>query len=258
MDVGLRDQVLDVPVAIPAGRPGQGGQVGSRPPGDGGRTRFSPRADLAFHHEHGPGDRPAMIHLADDVVTAQLDVVEELLAELRPVVDLPEHLHRDARLVDLDREPGQAPVLRDVPVRPGQAQAPVGVVRAARPDLGSPQEPPIAIADGTSADTSQVGACVRLREELDPEFLAGQHLRDVPGQELGRCVRQHGRDADPPRRPAQDAELGDPEVPRRVIEGLLVRAAQALATVFLGPGDPGVTALEQHPLQGPLPPVTLR
>jgi hypothetical protein len=133
--VGLGDQVLDSPVVGPACPAGQGDKVGGRPTGPGDRAHLCPGTHLTLHGQHRPGDSPPLVHLADDVVVGQLDVIEELLAELGTAVDLAERLNLYAWLVDFDGEPRQAPVLRDVPVSPGQAEAVIGVVRPTRPDL---------------------------------------------------------------------------------------------------------------------------
>ena len=112
--------------------------------------------------------RPALVDLADDVVVGELDVVEELLAELGVAVDLTDRPHGHARRVGGHREPGEPAVLRHVPIGARQAHAVVGVVRAAAPDLRAVEDPAIAVAGRTRRDARQVGARARLGEELAP------------------------------------------------------------------------------------------
>ena len=186
-------RTLGVALAVEA--PGQLDQVRSQPARMPGRGDAGALAAAPLEDEHGPGDRPPFIDLTDHVVVAELDVIEELLAELGVPVDLPDGLHGHAGLVGLDGEPGQAPMLRDVPVGPGQAHPVVGVIRPARPDLRPVEDPAVAIPGGPALDARQVRSGDRLGEELDPELVAGQDPRDVAAKELGRGVHEHGRAA---------------------------------------------------------------
>src|SRR5581483_9236583 len=61
--------------------------------------------------------RPALVHLTDHCVVADIHPVEELLAELGGPVDLRDAPQGDTRMVDRHQEHGQAVVLGYVPVR---------------------------------------------------------------------------------------------------------------------------------------------
>ena len=207
-------------------------------------------AATPLEQQHGLRDRPAVVHRPDDVVVGQLDVVEELLAELGASVDLPDAPDRHALRADRDGEPGQPAVLGRVPVSPGQAHAVVRVVGATAPDLGPVEDPPAAFrANGLRPHAGQVRARLGIGEELHEQLIPGEHPRNVPRQQDGRAVNEHRLGAHAERGGAGHAEVGEPEIPCLGAKGVLVLAGQSLAAVLGGPGDARVARLVELALQ---------
>ncbi len=123
---------------------------------------------VALVREQRLRDTPPVVHVADDRVVTQDDVVEELLAELERAVDLFDRVDLHPRPVDLHDEHGQPAVLRRVPVGAGQAHGVGGRHRRGAPDLGAVHHPLVAVAVGAGHAPGEVGTPGRLGEELHP------------------------------------------------------------------------------------------
>ncbi|MFO1425763.1 MAG: hypothetical protein U1F11_02065 [Steroidobacteraceae bacterium] len=103
-----------------------------------------------------------------------------------------ERPHDHARSVHVEQEVGQARVLGLGRIRARQQQAPVGVVGARGPDLLAVDHPLVAIADGGSADTGEVGARAGLGEQLAPDHVAADRRTAEHREMLGRAVLHDG------------------------------------------------------------------
>ena len=135
VDVGAGDELADGRVLIPTGSLRERHEVGCELRLLGriiAASRTTTRRGAALVDEHGAGHGPALVDLADDVVVGELDVVEELLAEVFAAADLLDRLHGHPGRSTPHREPRETTVLRDVPVGAGQAHA---VVAKAAPVL---------------------------------------------------------------------------------------------------------------------------
>ncbi len=175
-------------------------------------------------------DRPAVVDVADAIGVGDADVGHELLAELLRAVQHLDAVDLDARLVDREHEHREAAVLRHVPVRPGQAQAPVGPPRAGGPDLRAVEHPLVAVADGGGQRAGHVRAAARLGQELHPDLLALEDGGEVAQLLLlGAELEQDGG----ARRERRRLEPGRVLVAGQLlVERPLVRRGQALAAVL--------------------------
>ncbi len=233
-----------------SGLAGHANEVRRQGPGPAEAPPVAAATPASLEDEHRLGHGPALIEIADPVPVRDGDVVEEVLAELGGVVDLPDGADREPGGVARHREPGESAVLGDVPVCSGQAQSPVGEVRVGAPDLLTVEDPLVAVLGGRSPGPGEVRTRRRLGEELADERVTRQHLRDEAPEEFRRGVRQHGGDAHPEGRPGQHAEVGRDVAVRLLVEDRLERGRQPAAAVLLRPGDPGVAAVEEGALQG--------
>jgi hypothetical protein len=122
---------------------------------------------------------PTPVHFADDGLVAELQAVEELLAELSGSVDLRDAAQGDAWAVDAHQEHCQAVVFGHIPVRSGQQQAVIGSERAGAPRLGAVGHPGVVAALGARDHTRQVRSTAGLGEQLDEHLVAAQRRRNV-------------------------------------------------------------------------------
>ena len=111
---------------------------------------------------------------------------------MRVAGHLPQRPHLDPGLVHVDREPGDALVLRDVGIGAGDEHAEVGVLAARRPDLLAVDDPLVAVRHGPRREPGEVGAGARLAEQLAPRLGAGDDVADVQVDLLLRAVRGDG------------------------------------------------------------------
>src|SRR5215203_4923337 len=154
------------------------------------------------------GYPPAVVHLADDVLRGDADVVEEDLVEVGGPGDLPQRTQIDARRAHVEGERGDSTVLGSLGVGAREQVAHVRVLAVGRPDLLAGDHVLVAVADRTGLQRREVAPCAGLAEQLAPDVLAAAD----PWQEvlllLGRAElddrrRGQGRRAD--RRPRAGA-----------------------------------------------------
>ena len=88
----------------------------------------------------------------------------------------------------VDREPGDALVLRRLWVGAGDEHAEVGDLSARRPDLLAVDVPQVAVTDGSSREAGEVRARAGLAEQLAPRPSAGDEVGDV-ALDLRRACR---------------------------------------------------------------------
>src|SRR5439155_11960866 len=181
-------------------------------------------------------DPPAAVLRSDHVVARDGDGVEEDLVELGAARQLPERPDGDARRLHVDDEIGDAAVLRRRRVGAGEADRPAREPREARPDLLPRETVAVALALGPGADGGQVGAGAGLAEELTPDLLGREDLRDEAAL-LRLGAVPHERRAD-----VVDAHLVDQLGSLRacglvVVDRLLDRRC-ARAAVLGRPGEP--------------------
>ena len=154
----------------------------------------------------------------------------------------------DAGLSYLHHEHAQTPVLRDVPIRAGQTERPIGPPGARGPDLRAVEHPFVAVADGRREGPGQVRATAGLGEELHPEGLALENGRDVEGLLLFGAELQNDGHARGHGGNLRVRKLVAPDLP---VECRLVGRGQSLASVGAGDADPGEAAVEEQPLELP-------
>ncbi len=201
-----------------------------------GGEREAERAALVQQRRHG--DLPALALLAEAVRDRHLDVAKEDLVELRLAGDLAQRAHLDAGRMHVDDEVREALVPRCARIAERDEDAVVGDVRERRPHLLAVDDVHVALALGARTCGGEVGACVRLRESLAPDFLRGEDLREV------RLLLRVGAVRDD-RRP-RHTEPDDADVTGRLcerhllVEDRLVAVRRTFAAVLLRPRQPGV------------------
>ena len=117
--------------------------------------------------------------------------------------------------------------LRHIRVGAGEEQSPVAVMRARRPHLLAVDDPLVAVAHRSSAQTGEVGAGAGLGEQLAPDLVAVQHRRQEPLLLLVAPPRDDRR----ARHPDADREHTDRDVEARLllVEDALLPAGPAPA-----------------------------
>ena len=217
--------------------------------------RAAARADgaqgLAFEGEHGAGDPPPVVDLAEDVGHGHAHAVEEDLVEVGLAGELAQRAHRDAGVVHVDDEHGDAVALGPARVGPGQAGGVVAVLRARRPDLLAVDDELVAVAAGPGLHAREVGAGAGLAEELAPHVLAAQQRWDEGALLLLAAVDQDGRSAHA--EPDFERAGRDLEGPRLLVEDALVASGEAAPSVLGRPGDAGQAGVGQGALEGDRP-----
>ena len=103
------------------------------------------------------------------------------LVELGLAGDLAQRPHLDAGRVHVEREVGEAAVLRDVGVGAGHEHPAVGHVGERVPHLLAVDDPLVAVAHGTGRERREVAAGAGLAEQLAPDLLAGEQRAEQPG-----------------------------------------------------------------------------
>src|SRR5215208_4099741 len=113
-------------------------------------------------HRHGP----TTIDLPDGVTLAHKGVAEKNLVELGLPSDLPQGLDLHARLPHVYQEVGES-IMRSAFGRgPGEQDGEIGLVCQRRPDLVPADTPSILDFDRAGTDRREIGAGIRLTEEL--------------------------------------------------------------------------------------------
>ena len=142
-----------------------------------------------------------------------------------------------------------------IPWCSGEQQAPGGVVRVRRPDLGAVDQPAAVHLRGGGPQTGQVGSGAGLAEALTPVLLAAQDAGQVPGLLLVGAVRDDGRSgehhADPVERVRRPAYRG------LLVEDGLCQRVQSPAAVRDRPRQPGPVAGAEPVLPHPRPVLAL-
>jgi hypothetical protein len=192
-------------------------------------------------------DRPALVHLSDPVGVGDGDVGQELLAELPVAVEHLDAVYLHPTLAQREHEDGEPPVLGHVPVRPGQAQAPVGPPRARGPDLRAVQDPLVAVAHGAGEHPRDVRATAGLGQQLHPELLPSKDRGDVaPLLLLGAELEDDFGAGRQGRHLEAHRELVAFEC---LVQRPLVRRCEPSSAVCTRDADPAEPGFEESPLQ---------
>ena len=128
-----------------------------------GRTERGP-----LEHESGVGNRPTLVEVTDDVCRRDTGFVDEDLVEERLAGHLDQRTHGDARLVHVDREVGDALVLRGIGIGSGDEHAHVGDLAAGGPDLLAGDDVLVTVLLGLAGEAGEVRSGARLGEQLTP------------------------------------------------------------------------------------------
>src|SRR5229473_363915 len=196
LDLRLRDLLADGHIGAGAAIPGKAGQLRDDPLEP---SRLGEATTLETEDRHR--DLPARSRLAYDVAVLDHRSREEDLAKLTAAGHLLDPPHFDARLMHVDQEERDAPVRLGIGVAAREEEAPVGVVRAARPGLLPVQDPVPVVALRPSAQARQVAACVGLAEALAEVQVARKDLLDVcvllPLRSMDEKSRRQEADAKP-------------------------------------------------------------
>ena len=186
----------------------------------------------------------AGVHVAHPVRVGDAHVGEEHLVEPRGPGHLAQRAHLHARRVHVDEERREALVLGHVGIGPAHRERDVGDVRARRPHLLAVHHPLVAVTHGAGRSRREVGAGVRLAEELAHHEVAAVELRQVRGAQLGRRVREQ-RGTDEPDGDDEHGEVRELVARLELLIGARVLGGQAPAAVLdraVDPAEPGVEA----------------
>jgi len=170
-------------------------------------------------------------------------VVEEDLVEFGVAGDLPERLHGHAGRAHVEEEVGDPFVPRGLGVGAGQQHHPVRDVSQRGPDLLAVDHPVLAVLHRASLERGQVGAGVGLGVALAPDLLAGE---DFGGVALLLLFGPVGDDRGAGHADAQDVQDGRGLGQRHLLlQDQLLHEGESLAAVFLGPGEPDESGVEE-------------
>src|SRR5438552_682932 len=154
----------------------------------------------------------------------------------------------DARRLQVADEVADPPGPGRGEVRARQQDAPARELRVARPDLLAGHDPAVAAALGTGAERGQVGARAGLGEELAPELVRGEDLREEAPLLFLRSVGDERRpdqvDADPV------DDLGCAGGGELLLEDVVLDHRGAAPAVLARPVDADPAAVVQLPLPG--------
>ena len=129
---------------------------------------------LALGPQEEDADTPTLPDIPQAIGVRKPDVCQEHLVERPAAVDGPEGPDVHAIFLHVEYEERQAAVLRDPGIGPGQENPPPRLVRHARPDLLTVDDPLVAVAQGGGAEAGQIRPRPGLTEELAPELLVGE------------------------------------------------------------------------------------
>ncbi len=191
------------------------------------------RADAgALEVERRLRDRPAVALAADQIGGVTDRVVEEHLVEHGLAGHLAQRADRDAGLVEREREPRDAAVLRHREVGAREQHAVVGLHRHAAPHLLTVDDEAVAIAFGARRQAREIGARAGLAEQLAPVDLSLEDRRHVPRDLVFGAVgedRRRGHEQPESARRSQRAVLREGRA-----HDVAGRAVQPAATLFGG------------------------
>ena len=114
-------------------------------------------------------------------------VLEEHLVEAGVARHLHQRAHGDAGRLHVDQEVRDAAVLRRLGIGAHEAEHPVGVLRARRPDLLPVDDELVAVELGARPERRQVGARARLGVALTPDLLGGRGSSAGSAASARRC-----------------------------------------------------------------------
>ena len=157
-------------------------------------TGRRPRGDRPLVAERGEDDAEARVEVADAVRVGHAHVGEEDLVEPRGPGHLAQRAHLDPRRVHVDEERREALVLGHVGIGAAHREREVGDVRARRPHLLAVDDPLVAVAHRARRGRGEIGAGVRLAEELTHHDVAAVQLRQVRGAHLRASRARAARD----------------------------------------------------------------
>ena len=120
-------------------------------------------------------------------------VGEEHLVEHRPPGDLAQGSHLDSGLTHVEREVGDASMLRLIGVGAGDEDRVARPMRSGCPHLLPVDDPAVAVAHGLRAQAGEVGPGAGFAEQLAPDVLAAQDPGEVAVDLLGRAMSEQGR-----------------------------------------------------------------
>src|SRR6185312_11260163 len=193
---------------------------------------------LALVLQQALGDLPAAVQPADQVALRDLHVGEEGLAERALAADQLDRPRLDAGGRHVDQHERDALVLLRRRVGAHQAEAPVGEVGVAGPDLLAIDQPVVALVLAAGLQRGEVRPRARLGVALAPADLAVDDLRDVLGLLLFAGELQQHRPQHPqPERGERAAVAG-----QLLLEDARLVGREAAAAVLLRPGRRGPAA----------------
>src|SRR5256885_5681763 len=244
-DLGLGDLLSSRGVGAGAAVPRQRGELGHRALEPG-----SLRKSAAFEPKHGHRDLPAIPRSADEVAVVDLRSRKEDLAELTATRHLLDPPHLDGRLLHVDQEEADAAMRLIGGAGACEQEAPVRVVRPARPCLLAAQDPLSVAPLRTRAQPCEIAPGVGLAESLAEDQLAAQDLLEVGLFLPGSPVRNQGRGEKRDTQPSQDS--GSAGVGKLLLVDRLHDRRRTAASGFLGPPELEPASLVQPPLPVPL------
>ena len=143
------------------------------------------------------GQRPTPVNLPHHHLIGNEKIVEEHLVEILVPGDLTQWPDLDTGRAHIDQEVGDALVFRSVGIGPGQAHAPVRLVRCRGPHLLAVEIPTTLSPNGFGAKRGQVRTRARLTEQLAPDQLTAQRRGHEMVDLFGRTVLEDGRHRPP-------------------------------------------------------------
>ncbi len=112
---------------------------------------------IALVHQCGQRDVPALADTAEPLLVGNAHVGEIHLVELRRAARLLDRADFDARALHVEKEHGEALVLRHVRIGAQDQKAVIRIVRAGRPDLLAVDDPVVAVLLRLRAQACDVG-----------------------------------------------------------------------------------------------------
>src|SRR5487761_1985398 len=202
----------------------------------------------AFVHQRAHGNRPALIHLAQQIRYWHAHVTKENFAEFALAAHLLQAANLYAGGVHVDTQRGKPLVLWSGRIRADHQFAPVGGPGVAGPDLLSIHDKMVTVAHRRGAERRQVAARVRLRKALAPDLFGREQFRQIAFLLLRRAEGDDCR--------SDQAERDDVGHGRRLGAGHfldendLLHYGSAASAEVLGPGDARPSGVVERALPG--------